>query len=424
MESFEHIGYWWLPETPDEVFAGKLTFDYENGPRLTLLFHQRPPLHFILRSSESVRRFDLVHGMTAGHLFTLFGCYIVSSELTSLANTAQMHAHLIVQGCHIPDYESFEFTSLSLGYTFLTDWMNRSILDSDEHNDFRWTNTDPTEINLADVKLTFESYPSTNHTRYSRSLEQCDRITISPRLQGHKLHSREYGRYYHFYLRSYFTFATHALNFPIDIRARLTDEQATEVKLYYSYPNFVARPAEDDSKACLFTFQDLTHDELSQSLSVWIDESARFKHAYTQYLRGFYYRGLHVDIESLFLVHALEAFYRAYNDVKSSLESQISSLCNDIQRNHNCLVSDILDDVQGFAKKAADTRNHLSHYFEIEQRHDVATTVKDYSRLVYQLKILLQLGFLDRMGVPPYKASDLVKRGPEYFALTEASNWK
>ena len=424
METFEHLGHWWLPETPDEVFLGKLTFDYENGPRLTLLFDQRPPLDFILQSSDSPQRFDLMHGVTAGQLFTLYDCYVESSELTHLANTSQMRAHLIVQGCHIASYERFEFSSLSLGYTYLTDWMNRSLIASDGNNDFRWTYTDPTEINLGDVKLTFESYPATSQTRYSGSIRQYDRITISPLLKGNKLHSRDFSSVYHFYLRTYFSFATHALNFPVNIRAKLADGRSTEVKLYYLIPNYAARPSDTDFKDCLFTLQDFTNDELTVSLSTWIDDSTGFRHAYTQYLRCFYYRDLHVDVETLFLVQAVEAFYRACKPDDPKLKSQISKVCMDLQIEYDGLISEIIGDVQVFAKKAADTRNYLSHYFEIEHRHDVAASGKEYSRLVYQLKILLQLGFLDRMGLPPDKVSKLVKRGREYFALMEPSNWK
>lgn len=423
METFEHLGHWWLPETPDEIFLGRLTFDYENGPRLTLLFDQRPPLHFILHSSETLPKFDLLHGATAGHQISLCGCYVVSSELTHLANTSRLRAHLIVEGCHIPNYKSVEFSSVSLGYTYLTDWMNRSRIASDGDNDFRWMHTDPMEINLADVKLTFESYPETNQTRTSGSIRQHDRITISPLSKRHKLQSRDYSSFYHFYLRTYFSFATNVLNFPTDIRAKLADERSTEVKLYYSIPNYAARLADEDSNDCLFTFQDFTIDELSTSLSIWIDQSTGFSDAYTQYLRILYYRDLHVDAESLFLVQALEAFYRVCNSDNPTLESMISIVCTDLQSDHNGLISETIGDVQVFAKKAADTRNYLSHYFEIEERHDVVTTVKEYSRLVHQLKILLQLGFLDRLGFPPSKVSKLVKRGSDYFALMEPSNW-
>ena len=110
--------------------------------------------------------------------------------------------------------------------------------------------------------------------------------------------------------------------------------------------------------------------------------------------------------------------------VKRKLESKISNVCMDLQGDYDSLITEIIDDVQVFAKKAADTRNYLSHYFEIEQRHHVASSVKEYSRLVHQLKIVLQLGFLRRMGVSSDKATKFLKRGSDYFALREPSNWK
>src|SRR5215207_3162497 len=120
MDRFEYLGYWWLPDTPDNRVPGTLVFDPEEGATLDLLGS--------LRGLEGVMENlgpELILGTSSdGRSITLTGCDRDTGTLSIGGGfaTSSFSADMVIVGEHFGRPEDVGFERLIVEYLHLDAW--------------------------------------------------------------------------------------------------------------------------------------------------------------------------------------------------------------------------------------------------------------------------------------------------------------
>ena len=133
MEYFEANGIWYSPDDPSNAVGGTLKFDAD-GIYLVLIGSFRegwglgveryPLITGIIESSPYGSVVSLIDSFTQRNSFNMAG---VTSERIRCNKAAIGHFHL--------SHESFDYHSLELGYTHLTEWAGRGGFEFDRTSD-------------------------------------------------------------------------------------------------------------------------------------------------------------------------------------------------------------------------------------------------------------------------------------------------
>lgn len=128
MESFDKIGMWFLPETPDRKVTGQLIFAPEKIPTLKLFgelkdFDPKQKL-------EGEIKYEIIHGYLIGdkgesdtYKVTLCNC-VQKKEIKTGIQNSEIYAGYILQGYHFSSLDEIKFTAINVQYTYLEKWIN------------------------------------------------------------------------------------------------------------------------------------------------------------------------------------------------------------------------------------------------------------------------------------------------------------
>lgn len=125
MKPFEAIGYWWLPDNPEKIKPGTLTFDPATGGMLSILGSfeditqmNQPPKYFCLHGKSK-----------SGKEYTLQKCLKTASSIRSSGiNSVEYDITTILEGGLFSDKEEITFDSFRIFFSNLGDWLNQKIL--------------------------------------------------------------------------------------------------------------------------------------------------------------------------------------------------------------------------------------------------------------------------------------------------------
>ncbi len=460
MESFEHNGFWWLPEAPKNKYPGTLSFDPINGGHLELMLDKTHEFF----AGDGSSKIDIIHGLVQGSVVTLQDCYFSRGRHSAPGfDEVKMAVDYIYMGNRFNTAEDIEFEELSVSYTHLNNWMYHYSSEifrmSENVHDFNvlYNPFEPLNIPLDDnLNIRFHYDIIRGSTRDSSTngvlLQNESRITIIPQK---KLLFNEYYRLFNFHLPNFLTLATGLTNYPFGIRGTVPD-YPRPVSIYYKILGYVDKPRSISYMRMLFSFKDVK-ENLSTYLPNWINKSEELWAVYDEYFKFYHQKYIDPKPQFLSFARALEAYHRnlydgvyltpeEYEPIKQalidaipddiegshkgklkammrygyvfSLRKRLNAICNEILGEYEEIIEKLLGGSNSFVDKVTDTRNYLTHNPKEPPKNNV---IPDDKLLNYILKMqfLLRICFLVEMEFPPDEIKRLMNSNSEYEFLIE-----
>ncbi|CCI31190.1 hypothetical protein MiYa_02160 [Microcystis aeruginosa NIES-2519] len=207
LEEFVSLGKWWLPNKPEVVVPGKLSFSPESGATLELIgsfysSHLKEIGQVKISSIEgesnltSGVRLDFIKPeeiiilglLDNNEKITLYRCsgQVKSFEFTKLTASLSFNVRYVFRKIHFEYEQDIKFKSISVQYSHLEKWVGKSGMQfSVEENEIWMSYQPPSSIHLAklgslDLYITFSPvcvypfYPDA----YNASIEQKTYLTI------------------------------------------------------------------------------------------------------------------------------------------------------------------------------------------------------------------------------------------------------
>jgi hypothetical protein len=225
------------------------------------------------------------------------------------------------------------------------------------------------------------------------------------------------------------------------------------VKIYYPADGWKPNPSEVHYFEMTFTLPAI-EEQLEQILRNWISKAEIIKPVYDLYFSALYNPSLYQEFEFLSLVQAVETYHRQIyggkyqpddifinglykvlvaaipenvaDDFRSSLKLGKLRYANEYslrKRLHllgehfaeNLNINFLCDKkLRGiFVDKAADTRNYFTHY-PPELEENAAKSGEELHDITRKLRLILQICFLEELGFPFDKITEVFKKNREY----------
>lgn len=442
MESFEHTGIWWLPEDPDYRLTGTLSFNPTAGGILELIEESAT-----FRMSD-LKEYDIIQGFADGKTVTLQGCYGKSMTGFFTLNKVKFIIRYIYIGHYFDTVEDIKFEKLSLGYTHLNEWMGQ-IGFVEENGSVRSNSFKSVEVEIPfnKDKIIFWYLYSRKWSPSEFSMKNEARITIHPHEDFRFTH---YLWYIDFHLPSLLTVATGEPSYPLNITGKIPDGDIP-IRIYYKIPGYEEEPRFIPHQEMLFTFEDAIAGD-SNCLINWLEKSDWLWVSADLYIQTVYNKSLHPKTKFLLLAQALEAYHRNsshngkylaakdYNPIKDklvkaipdcvegelrdnlrarinngnefSLNTRITSICDEISKNHKGIIRQLPDNIDNFVKEVVRTRNYLTHHpKKSTESMKFALSGLKYIR---EMQLILRFCFLIELGLPSEKIKELLDRYRRY----------
>lgn len=121
---FEYSGHWWLPDDLENKVAGTVRFDGDRGIELELLEPFREP-----PGAADASRPKLILGLATDRTpITLYQTLQTGPIVPGLQNPT-FHANYAFLGNHFFSREDIRFSSLSVNFTYLEEWMGHATFE-------------------------------------------------------------------------------------------------------------------------------------------------------------------------------------------------------------------------------------------------------------------------------------------------------
>ncbi len=451
MDSFEHKGVWWIPETDRGTFVGTLSFDPVNGGVLNLTEKIEdigtPP------AIPDFAEYPVMYGHV-GFPVTLLGCYVKS--IPGFGLSGYHDVEITVESIHLNHYlsnveenvdeeSSLSYSKLTLSYTHLNEWMGQ-VGFIEEQGSFRRKRFEPVEIEIADRndKLTFWYGNTKKQSSSELKLKNQARITIERR---DYCQFSNYQWYTHFSLANLLTVATGEPNFPFNIQAKTKDGNF-RTDIFYKTPGYLDDPKLISQRDMLFTLDDLG-DEFPVCLSAWMKKHYRLWLSTDLYIQTVYNPTLRPTTKFLLLAQALESYHSNSNHKdkycssakfkriartvkcaipegvdepllsnlkarigganKFSLESRLIDICDILSDYSSGPIFDVVGDRVEFAKAVKKARNQLTHH-PVKEFDNYAELLQSGLKLTNSMEVLLRLCLLAELELSREKTAELMSR--------------
>lgn len=415
MERFEHIGDWWLPEAPENIVNGKLFFDPATGGTLELY-----------RTFEGIlgpKQIDIIQGETDEGSVTLRGCFFSSFS----AQETAMRVQYIYKGYLFESIDDIKFKNISVTYTHLDEWFAHCLFDYPDDAILRFDNISHSPFEAFDtllhnstvLRFDFVPFAELHATRISFQYEA--RITIEPKepFSWFNRSNDGYLRLVNFHLPNFLILATGYVNYPFNVSGTVADSESP-ISIYYRTLSHLHNPPTVWGPSMFFTLQDVK-DNLSKYLSNWIRKSDKLLLVYDLYFRSYHAKVMIVGSQFLDLAQALEGYHRRlYDGNKIPLRSRLNSICNNILREYQDIIAELLGDTDAFISTVVDTRNYLTHVLEEVGKHTIRDDFETMYRNVRKMQFLMRLCFLVELEFAPDEIHRLWNRDMGYRVFIDS----
>ena len=339
MESFEHMGYWWLPEDIEsrKPIRGTLSFDPATGGRLRLYGQLYPSVEF---SPLNPKEIGIIHGEIDEVAFTLQGCYAIESYQYPGVNETLVDVIYIYEGHRFSTINDMVFESVTVSYPYLDDWIDHGRLEvtigeltddcGEEDRPVRkvWTFED---LAFAGAKVPFEQveFYTTDGVarqteyRITRNLPDRNsdpkewrhraRISITPNEAlpfFSEVSGKGFAELVFVRIPNFLSLATSRVNDPLSIRGDIPNlEEPSSVRIYCP----VLEPKYSSYQKILFAYDDVK-EHLPEYFSNWSDKYGQLREVYDLYFRWSrdLHRGRlsHATTQFLDMARILEVYQR------------------------------------------------------------------------------------------------------------------
>ena len=424
MESFEYDGLWWHPDNCKSKWPGTLSFDHETGVSLKLLFETTDRRDFVF---EARQRLPVVLGACHGVNFTVLDCLVARCPTAGSALAiVEMRAVTVLQGHHFFEVDQIQIGRFSVEYTYLSDWADWRLFQSKKDRD---ANTSLLSATLEPRKVECKEYtvsfcPHVNLGRTGRDELIRFRVSFHVAAKLRAITLQECLDIVHFQLRDFATLATGTANYPVQIDAYCHGSEEQAISIHVQYPGYKHSSKRRYQEEMLFSMKDVD-EHLDACISNWVDNYRKLASAYVQYFYPCHYLGSpDVAIQFILIAQALESYHRDGQiasdicDRRPELAKRIGEILESLKTEQGRILDDLVSDNK-FAKKIKNTRNLLTHDpFDDERKH-VLYSAHDRWLYITKMKLLLEICFLDEMGLPPEKTSELIRRNRQFLRVTQ-----
>ena len=180
MGSKKYSGSWWLPENPQNKISGTLSYECGQGSILSL--------DGVFLEDTAHEYHEVILGDDRGSRITLVSCFRTKLEIQRFGDStefkhSEFHVSLFCIGFHFATREELKFTSMTVRYSHLREWLSGvfdlSRLDENEDEYILRVRKPPVkEIVLDRFSLRIRGNVSSEHGMYHDSYERYVSITV------------------------------------------------------------------------------------------------------------------------------------------------------------------------------------------------------------------------------------------------------
>ncbi len=405
---FEHKGYFWLPENPEEQLAGFLKFSQAEGVVLDLFGY------FDKYVNPYSKESNIILGITfCGKKITLHNCFEHSRSMgmPGFASSSVSSINLFI-GDHFKTVEDLCFSKLCISYKEINEWLDISgfekpIYDS-INKELSIKYKKPSDI-IFEVKDNWNLLVQFNYfapVQYFRPVEKFE-IRQAPVIVFKPLqiaNFKEFNKQLHVFNS---LISTCYFSYPQieSIEYYITDEDNPEstkkIEWYYrhgiNYDKFRKHKSRHDF---LVTYSDIEGNSkiILKNWYCLYEQASETINTLTEELM---HRNNNIEFRFLGLTQALESFHQRMKGGKVSfidrIEGVIENLPPKIQKG-------VLLGQNDFSKKIRRNRNYLTHHDE--KLKNGAASLGELFQITERLKIILITSILKETGI---EDSDLEK---------------
>lgn len=334
MESFEHAGYWWLPEDEENKYFGNLSFSHDGGLTLEMFgsFAVDALEPGVAKPIGVSERYPVVNGITrAGKYLSLFNCD---------SNGFSFSAPGFPSEKFIADYAfeetnpnsksspSTKFRGAFIQFTYLPDWIGfsgirESVLFDEETKlldrlEVIYKPADKIIADLGQARVAIvEGYSSRSDLVQGVSLKPNMLLEIDI---DEGISFQEWYSQFVIPLRDFFTLATRRHNAVTSLalfsnvdggEPREGVPKSSPTKVYYRQPSAkgTRHPKTLYDHDMLFSFSDVK-EEFSQVLGDWLVKRAEFRSTMDLFFAVEGSSGTYLENDFLNFTQALEVYHR------------------------------------------------------------------------------------------------------------------
>lgn len=453
-ENFTLKGNWFLPDKPDNVVAGTLTFEFDKSTRLELLGSLNG------KSFKSIEA-DIILGFTTGgKQITLFKCYESNRTMSFPGQpTSIWDIIFTIEGGHFSKTEDLKFHSMATSFHNLNEWLAISGFKTSLPNFLKYksnvTYTLPKQIDFDiddNVKgqFNFTFKPPPIGFNYEINLKQTSQYIVTTK--ENELGLEQLLKYMASF-QNFLTLGTYEASFPLKIM--LQSKDVTEVINGKNYPtnynlfyNVSLSPYSNRPKILwefLFNYQDIKRN-YKRIIKKWYHSSNEIEPVLNLLMETFYQRGSFNENKFLNMAQALETFHRRRrkNNIltEKQHEKRINEILKSIPIKHKDFIngrlihsnepslhmrldslfkefntktfSKIVTDKDKFIKQTKDSRNFYTHYDKKMGKKALKGAELFY--LTERLKVILVSAVLSETGFSYDLIEKLLERNEyKYF---------
>lgn len=462
MPETREAGIWWLPDAEDRQVAGTLIVSDSDIPRLELIGMFRGLEHFGKDFSPPV-----ILGLASGKLVTLYRCLSTGGTFQAPGFASERYAaHFVLRGAHLPRPEDITFSSMSVEYDGLFEWVGITGIQSEQHTDaegrftgldvrFAFPDTPTFSIDGATLSVNLRAGLDGSHRSPAIAVKQYVSFSVKSvvPLQLEEFLER--------YLHDLSNFVTLGVGAPVRTTAiaGVLPPASTDPREHESRVEILFRGRDHhvtDVKRrwdMLFTLPDLG-PFAEQAFRRWFQRASELRAIYDLYFGTLFQERAYLHQRFLMLAQALESYHRctvsgtlAPSDLFAPLLASLRSVVEEsrpiigrdateaflgkltylnevslrrrlreLYATHKPIASQMIRNGPRFVTRVLDTRNYHTHYDSAAESSAVSGA--DLLLLSEQMRFLLELCLMSELGLPSETVDALVKRHQRYAGLT------
>jgi hypothetical protein len=321
-EDFEYKGFWWLPTDPENKVPGTLI--YKSGDRMML--ELLGSLSEDEQNSNALKNHTIVQGVAEGHRICTLQRLLHTNSSFIGGNEAYRSSYIVnrlFEGKHFASPDEIRFSSISINYTSLEDWITDCPYEEGHEKDESSQTLTITASRKVPYPVFEVNVPSISAT-ISASLEFEGSIgirTLRWKSTGFIHILPEHPSSFEWFwgiqsdIRNLLTLLMNEPTHPTRIRAYGNDVEETPGRtsketIYIYYVNAAGASDKEMHPSDMLMILPEIKDNLAPILNEWFSKAQRLRPVYTLFFGSMYFSKLFDRFHLLNLIQAVESFHR------------------------------------------------------------------------------------------------------------------
>ncbi|MDD3051458.1 MAG: hypothetical protein PHR06_09970 [Candidatus Cloacimonetes bacterium] len=467
MNSFETLGLWWLPDTPDIKISGTLSFSPDTGGNLSLFGSLNKSDQFGLNHERIT-----IHGISqSGKEYTLLKCLNTSSSFNLPGiPTYEYNITTILEGNHFLDEEEIKFDSFRIYFSNLEDWLNQKILFftqtiEPETNKQRYTvEYEPEQLpqhsieGMGTIKFLYNHHSHYDPVHvihnFSATTEFFVEFTPDSPASLEKILN-----YYSYHFCNFLSLAIQKPSYPLRFvgyisshTKQIEDKQyPIPIEIFQDLIYCIKEQKRVQPYNLLFSFREI-HQNFSDYYKNWVNFSEIHKPSVDLFFSLQHHDRIYLEDSFQKIIQALEAYHRRSpdyqkdfcspeefeslkatfldcipedtpDDFKNSMKTKISyfyqyslqrrlkEILKTCKNDYGPIILEIFGNIPEWAYNVANRRDHFTHHEqdeELDHRELFLWIIQ--GKLLFHIIFLREIGFDKEFIIQKIKSDDLYKQ--------------